>query len=549
MTLVGAIGLNMTPANIVREAHTTTTSDGVTISFNVYYESNIPKNRPIIIIGHGVFVNKEMMTNYAMELAARDFVVASLDWRGHGQSGGTLDTSKLRLDLDAVIAAIPGIMPSANMSNLGLIGYSMGGLATFPYAASHPNVKAWVGVGTTPNGTISNTTNPRNALVVVGTLDEGFSIQEIQGQMVNMTGATSANAVQTDYLYGNISKGTAREIDVIPFADHLAVPWDSRFITAATDWIVRTFDNVVPDQTFTVYNERLILLIVGLIGLVGLIYGVSLILARVLKIAKEGDDANVREQETTVDAEMTGKQLVISYYAWSLLLIPTAIIPGLTFFLPLFVTSFVATLVATLAINIFLLMWRYLKKRGISLLQVMKANLAGWRIWLLSIAIAAIFIVGFYFIVGLNYLGVIPSVSRAGYIPIYGVIMFLSYLIYAIFNNKILEPFLDRKITMKNEKIRYILKSLVIFLLLYSWFFITIMLLYAASVALFPFVRLTILILIMMAPFFLFGSFGMNYLQRLTGSSLPNVLLQIVFLTPLIVTLSPLGSLMSMMMP
>ena len=93
MTLASAFGLNVVPAGVVRETHTATTSDGVSISFDVYYESNIPANRPVIVIGHGVFVNKEMMTNYAMELAARDFVVASLDWRGHGWTGHGAHTS------------------------------------------------------------------------------------------------------------------------------------------------------------------------------------------------------------------------------------------------------------------------------------------------------------------------------------------------------------------------------------------------------------------------------------------------------------------------
>jgi len=542
MTLAGAIGLNVTPSNIVRETHETTTSDGVSISFDVYYKSTIPANRPVIVMGHGVIVNKEMMTNFAMELAARDFVVANLDWRGHGHSSGNLDTSKLIYDLEAVIAAVPAIVPSANMSALGLIGYSMGGAPTFQYAALHPTVKAWVGVGTSPNGNISNLTNPRNALVVVGDLDEAFSIAGIQTQTLNMTGIASANDVQLDHLYGNISNGTARQIDVIPFADHLAVPWDSRFISATTDWMVRTFDGVVPDQTFMVYHERLILLIVGLVGLVGLVYGVSLILAQLLKLSHGDDDATPRGDEMVSNKDMmTGKKLLLSYYAWTLLLVPTAILPALTFFMPLFITSFIATLVGCLAINIFIFSWRNLKKQGIHFGTVIKSNITGARTWVLSISIAAIFLVGFYFIVGLNYLGSIPPVSRLEYVPIYGIIMFLSYLSYSIFIDKILDPFLGRKMTMKNEKARYVAKSLVAFGLIYSWFAIIILLMCAAMRSMF-----LALILILMAPIYLFGSFAGVYLQRLTRSSLPNVLLQSVYLTLLIVTLSPMGSMLSM---
>lgn len=544
MTLVGAIGLNITPADIIRETHEAMTSDGVSISFNIYYKSTIPANRPVIVIGHGVIVNKEMMTNYAMELAARDFIVANLDWRGHGHSGGTLVNSRLVLDLEAVIASIPALASSANMSALGLIGYSMGGSPTFNYAVNHSTVKAWIGVGTSPNGDISNMTNPRNILLVCGDLDEAFSIARLKTEMINLTGVATENDVQFNHLYGNMNNGTARQIDVVPFADHISVPWDQRFISSTTDWIVRTFDGVVPDQTFMVYHERLILFITGLVGLVGMLYGVSLLLSRARRLTKEPESS--KEQDLSVpanDADISGKRLVGLYYAWTLLLIPTAIIPGLTFFLPLFLTSFLVTLVGCLSINLYIFSWRYLKKKGISLGRIIKADLAGGKTWGLSISITAIFIAGFYPMVGLNYLGSMPPVGRLPYVAIYGLIMFFSYLSYSIFTEKIMDSYLERHMTFKNEKTRYVVKSLVTFVLIYSWFFIIIILLCALMGSMF-----LAIILILMVPIFLFGSFAGIYLQRLTRSSLPNVLLQSVLFTLLIVTLSPMGSLLGMFM-
>jgi len=145
--------------------------------------------------------------------------------------------------------------------------------------------------------------------------------------------------------------------------------------------------------------------------------------------------------------------------------------------------------------------------------------------------------------VGLNYLGSMPPLSRFGYVPIYGVIMFFSYLSLSIFIDKIIGPYIDRKITVKNEKARYVLKSLATFILIYSWFFIVIMLLCAAMGSMFFGI-----VLILMVPIFLFGSFGGIYLERLTRSSLPITLLQAVYLTLLIMTLSPMGSILSMFM-
>ena len=166
MAITGCIGINIVPVDVSRQTHAVETSDGETISFNLYVKQGIPDNRPVIVMGHGVMVNKEMMTNYAIELASRNFIVANIDWRGHGQSTGNLDTSLLDLDLEAVISKIPLLVPSANMSELGLIGYSMGGGPTFRYAANHPEVKAWIGVGTNADGDISTETNPNNLLLI-----------------------------------------------------------------------------------------------------------------------------------------------------------------------------------------------------------------------------------------------------------------------------------------------------------------------------------------------------------------------------------------------
>ncbi|MBN2150364.1 MAG: alpha/beta fold hydrolase, partial [Candidatus Lokiarchaeota archaeon] len=424
LTLVGAIGLNTYPGDVVRQTHVATTSDGVQISFNTYYKAAIPANRPVIVMGHGVIVNKEMMTNYAIELAAHDFVVANIDWRGHGHSGGTLETDKLGLDLEAVIAAIPAIVPSANMSALGLIGYSMGGFPTFPYAASHATVKAWVGVGTAPDGSIANTTNPRNVLVIRGEFDEAFDLVSLKDEMCNLTGDASADDVDVGRLYGSIAAGDARKLITVPGADHLTVPWDQAFISATTDWMVQTFDGVVPDLAFMAYHARAAMLFASLVGLVGLVYGIALIMARALgfKDKEPGQEAPAAAAGTvgTASAELSAPRFLGLYYAWTLLLLPTAVIPAVTFVLPLFMTSFLVTIVGCYSINVAIFSWRYLKRSGGSFKAAITSGMRDRRIWLLGIVITAVFVPLFWLIVGQNYLGSVPPVDRIGLVFAYG---------------------------------------------------------------------------------------------------------------------------------
>ena len=84
------IGVNFYPTNIIRTSHLTTTEDGVIISYNIYRPVILSASTPVVVMGHGIIVNKEMMSNFAVELAHEGLIVASIDWRGHGQSTGDL---------------------------------------------------------------------------------------------------------------------------------------------------------------------------------------------------------------------------------------------------------------------------------------------------------------------------------------------------------------------------------------------------------------------------------------------------------------------------
>ncbi len=545
LVATGIIGLNVTPVDIERTSHVAITSDGVDISFNLYKKTDIPDNRPVVIMGHGVIVNKEMMTNYAIELAARGFIVASIDWRGHGLSGGPLTNSGLDLDLAAVIAQVAALVPAANMSALGLMGYSMGGGPTFRYAATHPEVKAWIGVGTNAIKNLSTTTVPRNVLIICGQFDEAFSISSINDAMVNLTGAGSAGDVQAGTVYGDIGAGTARKLQVVPGADHLTVPWDRAFIAGAVDWMVQTFDGTVPDLTSMAYDYRLALLVMGMVGLVGIIYGLAIVLAKALKVTPDGE----QDQLVTPGSYSGLKATTFTwkFYATTLLMIWSAALPAITMLAtPLFMTGFLTTLVACLAIGVLVFSWRRFKERGVPAGKVLAlAVRVPRRTWALSAILAATFVACIYPIVGLNYLGMLPSLHRLPWVFLFAAIMFFTVVAYGIFIKHVVMPFVAEKVKARGKAVSpaavYVLQSLVAGGLLVSWNAIII-----GSACLAMGSAFLMMILYLMIPLLFWTTFSGVFFEKTTGSVIPSALLQAVFLTFLIVTVSPVGSLLSM---
>ena len=128
----GIIIFATVPAGMTRSYNNfTTTIDGVRICYDVFEpKSDTSSDKSAVIIGHGVMVNKNFLRLIALDLAEQGFVVAALDFRGHGRSGGNLDRGKITDDILAVKNVLAN-RGDINMSNLGYLGYSMGGGAGF----------------------------------------------------------------------------------------------------------------------------------------------------------------------------------------------------------------------------------------------------------------------------------------------------------------------------------------------------------------------------------------------------------------------------------
>ena len=528
ITLIGIGGFQHSPVLI--STHDTVTEDSIPISYNIYYPPDLDRLTPVVIMGHGVNVNKEMMSNFAVEIASRGYIVANLDWRGHGRSGGELDRNGLTLDLEAVVGDIPHHTTYADMDNLALLGYSMGGFPTYQYAADHSTVKAWIGVGTAADRDISTMNDPENVLMVIATHDEAVSPEAAKQSMIPLTGRDLED-IAFNTTYGDIDQGTARRLQVVPWADHLTTPWDSDFVLAVTSWVSETFTGT-PLTTVKTFNFRVLYLCIGLCGLLGLLGTVSWACASYFSF---------HPQERSIEYSGSLMGIILRYYGITLICIPTLVILLPLFLTPLPFTALIAVLTGGLGINLGIFSWRFMKSRDQSIRSIIRTEImAPKKIWIFSLGMTAIYMILYHHLVGLNFLGVIPSGPKLPYLILYCCILFGVFILFSLFIQKVARPILRNFFHNTHDTLTDIIISFMIFVLIHSWFSIVILI---------PCIIMgnyfLAMILILMVPIFLFMSFFGVYMEKITGSIIPNAVLQAVWLGFIITTLTPFMSILA----
>ena len=177
-------------------------SSGATIYANLYYPEGkltFQGKHPFVIFAHGLGSQKDIDPRIPIELTKRGFIVASIDYRGDGESTGHLldinhgsyrnrtnvpaiaqDCSRL---LD-VLETLP-IYSQINSSQIGIVGHSLGGMVALMTSSLDERFKAtvtWAGLvnfsasffGLSEDNPfmdyipakIMNTTNPTNLLLI-----------------------------------------------------------------------------------------------------------------------------------------------------------------------------------------------------------------------------------------------------------------------------------------------------------------------------------------------------------------------------------------------
>ncbi|MBY8980620.1 MAG: hypothetical protein KGD72_09530 [Candidatus Lokiarchaeota archaeon] len=529
---VGTIFMFITPPSVKSTyGLSTQTSDGVTISFNVFEPSSGGLNKPAIIIGHGSMVNKEMVKGYALELAAVGFVAVPFDFRGHGQSTMVEPDNKTK-DIIAIKEYL-STRGDVDMNSLGYIGYSMGGLGQ---ELIHQDLtfKCFIGIGTWlyPDLRNGSLVDPLNVLMIQALFDEAVELPVLKESLANRTGIPVSN-IDSNKLYGSFQEGNASMIYLDDNSNHLTLAWDEDFIREARDWAINSFDLDVVDETYYV-NIRGLIFLMQVIGGIALFFLTvePLIRLSLCQNEEKERDFHYFKPETK---ESSIKSISIKVVLYSIVLgIPGVLIfIPLLLILPLAVAGFVVTLLFGQTFGLLVLLWRIGKKSDTSLKTILSIPFKGRNLLLRQViagaVLGAMLFIIVYLSVGLNYLGLVPSITKIWTIPIYFVICFFVILILNLVTQVIIQnKFTD---TIKNNLKVLFLGTL--FPLLY-------------------YIVYLLLVSVLMRSLFYFGTFipisilmftltsGVSVVSyKKTGNIIVGAIINAVLLTFLIVTISP----------
>jgi len=528
---VGTVFIFITPLSVKSTyGLSTQTSDGVTISFNVFEPSNGGLNKPVIIIGHGVMVNKEMLKGYALELAAAGFVAVPFDFRGHGQSTMVEPDNKTK-DVIAIKEYLSG-RGDIDMNSLGYIGYSMGGLGQ---ELIHQDLafKCFIGIGTWlyPSLRAGNSTNPLNVLMIQALFDEVVELSGLKESLATRVGIP-VSSVDSNKLYGSFQEGNASMIYLDDNSNHLTVAWDEDFIREARDWAINSFDIDVVDETFYV-NIRGLILLIQVIGGIGFFFLTIEPLSKLILTPKSDREKEIQYYKIEVP-DMSVKSISIKTLLYSIVLgIPGVLIfIPLLLILPLAVAGFVVTLLFGEAFGLIVLLWRIGKKSDSKLRTILSRPFKGRNTFLRQMGLGAILGAMLFLIVyasiGLNYLGLVPSITKVWTIPIYFIICFFIILILNLLTQVVIQ-------NKFSDSLRDTIKVLflgAIFPLLY-------------------YIVYLLLVSVLMRSLFYFGTFipisilmftltsGVSVISyKKTGNIITGAIINAVLLTFLIVTIS-----------
>jgi dienelactone hydrolase len=529
--IVGTILIFITPTSIkINYGRTVKTSDGETISFNVLEPKRGGSNKKAVIIGHGIMSNKEMMKNYAIELAAAGFVAIPFDFRGHGQSSGELNRDRLIYDIQAILSYVNS-RTDINSSALGYLGFSMGGFPGIEIVNQSTNFKCFVGAGTRLpiNVRIGNFSDPLNILMIVGRYDEVITVEELKEGLADRVGLSS-NDIDVNKLYGSFQDGNASMIYLDDTTNHVLGIWDPDFIREARNFVMNTFPDVKAiDENFFV-NIRFLIFTLQIIGGIGFFFLIIPPISKLILKSKRDDKMTIEIENESVN------KIIMKTISYSIVFG----IPGVMIFipiliiLPLAIAGFVSTLLFGQMFGVLILLLRLGKKENLTLLNIIKRPFYNSKEKLvkqivLGIIFAVIYYIILYLSIGLNYLGMVPTLMKWFWVPIYfGIFFFilviLGLLFHGVIQNKV-GPGLRNCIKVSLMTFGFL------FLFMFSYLFILAIIMnsffYFGS-----FLPIAI-------PIFLLTAFNSTIIYQKTGNVIAGAIVNSLFITLVICTLSP----------
>lgn len=216
------------------------TQDGIPMVYVAPGQGAIPV--PGVVIAHGFAGSKQLMLGYGYTLAHAGYAAILFDFDGHGANSARLTGSEaLQKDISAAAAALVA-QPEVDRSRLALIGHSMGSGAVMTAGIDELGRYAAV-VAISPTGADVRPDAPHNLLLQAGSLEGRF--------VANAEGLLAAAGGPSDDFAG----GLARDLLVVPLAEHISILFRPQSHAAALDWLGRTFNTA----RTTAYVDRRIL--------------------------------------------------------------------------------------------------------------------------------------------------------------------------------------------------------------------------------------------------------------------------------------------------
>ncbi len=537
--IIGTVLMFITPIGIKSTyGKTVKTSDGITVSFNVFEPKNGGMNKKAVILGHGVMSNKEMLKDFAVEFAAAGFVAIPFDFRGHGQSTGEHSWGSLTNDIQAIVSYL-NTRPDIDTSNLAYLGYSMGGVG-LQVVNESTDFKCFIGAGTRLPTDVrkGNSTAPLNILMILGRYDELISPEDLKVGLSDYTGIPAAD-LDVNQLYGSFQEGNASMIYLDDLTNHVLGNWDPDFIREARNFLGNVFPDVRPVDENYIVNTRLFILSLQLFGGLGFFVLIVDPLSQLILKPKEEDVFKLELDDGSI-VNFGGKTV-----AYSLVLG----LPGIFLFIPIMlllflaVAGFVSALLFGQAFGMLILLWRIGKKNNVGLIDTIKKpfkmsrnNIL--RHFSLGILLAVILTLIVYLSGGLNYIGMIPSVFKIAWVPLFWIINFIIFMVYGLLFHGILQNKFE-------GGFKPLIKvSLIIFgsLLLYWFTYLFIVALVMGSFFYFgSFLPFAI-------PLFLLNSFTSTLIYKKSGNIIAGAIVNTLFFTLMICTIAPYQSGLSFIM-
>jgi len=275
--------------------------DGTYISSFLYTPKG-EKSHGGIVVSHRFWGDKKIMEPLSIELVRRGFTVISIDFRGHGASGGQFVWSELVNDMKAAVDYLEYELPY--ITQIGLIGHSLGATIAAELAKAYPNrINATVAIGSLS----FNPTGISNLLMAIGSYEPFLIKDKLLDALRSYTNEQNVSIGQL--YYGDFVSGNNTMAFVGENFNHLLEIIDPSIMYQTVLWFEQAFNGAPADDIILTEWFLEFFILISQIGAIMLTFVLIILLSD--NLFKSKIDNLVKEEYKSA---RDGRNL-ISYFA------------------------------------------------------------------------------------------------------------------------------------------------------------------------------------------------------------------------------------------